>query len=689
MQVSIHEHPSLDTRSRSIMSDYEKLTVIKLREELVKRELPKTGLKAALVQRLVEADAKSAAIAVNPEPAVEQQTKEVPRNDPPVADPPAQVQAKDETKAVENALKGNDVQQHATIEAEVVEVVAQEGKDSDPDQVIEGAQPETIANVEAETPARPGTPDQPANVAASIAKAPDKENPQDELLPGNLTQAANSKDPSSEPQLLTPAQTQLEPNQVQDGLSRISTQTSLTGEEIIEDSRKRKRRSHSPPPSSIETQKRLKSGDAGPHVELPEDFEAQDATMDDAPPSGPSLDGPSSQAAETQINGHDKAAKLNKGMDTPPSTRPIIDEDVTPVQNGATKIEAIETWTETAEASKPDNPIESPAKTSPSDTRFKNLFPGPSKPDTSVQQPIYSDGEDRLVTPALHPATSALYIRELMRPLKPETVKDHLIALATPPDAATDSGIVTEFHLDSIRTHCLVTFANISAASRVRSSLHDRIWPNERDRRPLFVDFVPEEKLKKWIDVEHSTPSGRGQPTKKWEVVYEDDGGEMKAYLQETGSNQSGRERADAKLAPSATAGQGVQGAPSGPRVRESEPRASRLETETGKGFQALDDLFKSTVAKPKLYFQPVAKVEADRRLTLLKAARGGGRSDEMRRFTFEDDIIVDKSPEFGHRARGGYGGYGGRSGGFAGGNRGRGRGGGYRGDGYRGGERR
>ncbi|KAL9007760.1 MAG: hypothetical protein Q9173_007039 [Seirophora scorigena] len=41
------------------MTDYDKLTVVKLREELTKRDLPKTGLKAALIQRLVEADAQS------------------------------------------------------------------------------------------------------------------------------------------------------------------------------------------------------------------------------------------------------------------------------------------------------------------------------------------------------------------------------------------------------------------------------------------------------------------------------------------------------------------------------------------------------------------------------------------------------------------------------------------------------
>jgi hypothetical protein len=50
-------------------------------------------------------------------------------------------------------------------------------------------------------------------------------------------------------------------------------------------------------------------------------------------------------------------------------------------------------------------------------------------------------------------------------------------------------------------------------------------------------------------------------------------------------------------------------------------------------GFKALDDLFKSTVAKPKLYFLPVAKNIADKRSRRLGDLRGGPAKigDEMR----------------------------------------------------------
>ena len=394
-----------------------------------------------------------------------------------------------------------------------------------------------------------------------------------------------------------------------------------------------------------------------PYVRLPED-----STMDDSS-SERQIDGKASPAIEvvsgegTQLNGHGLTKEIS----------------VAPEQNG--KMEAGEPNDIKQEhvVSSQIKSTDSPIKSLPSDSRFKNLFSGQSKPENSSQELPYSDTEDRVISPALHPATSALYIRELMRPLKPESIRDHLIALATPPDTPVDKSIVTSFFLDSIRTHCLVGFANTSAASRVRSVLHDRIWPNERDRRPLYVDFVPEEKLKKWIDVEQNAPSGRGQAQKRWEVVYEEEDGAVKAYLQEVGTSSGGLQ---ATLPAKTDAGQGVRGAPSGPRIRESEPRAIQTRNDNGKGFQALDDLFKSTTAKPKLYYQPVPKATVNQRLDRLASGRGGGGSEEMRRYTFEDEVLVDKAPEFGNRGRGGYGGRGSFSY--------RGRGGGYRGDSYR-----
>ncbi len=657
------------------MTDYEKLTVVKLREELVNRGLPKTGLKAALIQRLVEADTQFGSGEVaHRKPAPEQPPQEVQEDEQEAAEVTVPPQTKVEAQEDKNAEKSEDALQHAQAEVAVYKDSNGNEEEITVPEIAKGAQQELSTEGQAENA---GLQEQKnldlGSEAAGAQATTDQQDTQSEVLPGNVTRCAGSIEPESGLQLRTTNLTQPEQSQVPDSLPTISTQASISGEEILEDSRKRKRRSQSPPPSSTDTQKRLKTKNARPHVELPEDQTMPDAEQEETPELG------SAQMTEDRANGHSGAEKESQLRET--GTSSTIDQanaGISTPLNGAMRFDEGPDSEKSGATPKPAKSAESPTKISPSDTRFKSLFNPPSRNDSSVLQPSYGEIEDRVASPALHPATPALYIRELMRPLKPETVKDYLTTLGTPPDSPVESSIITEFFLDSIRTHCLVGFTNIAAASRVRSGLHDRIWPNERDRRPLFVDFVPEEKLRKWIDVEQNAPSVRGQPSKRWEVVYEDEDGEIKAYLQEVGSGSGGlRVGKPAQV----EAGQGIQGAPSGPRVRESERAATQPRADNAKGFQALDDIFLSTTAKPKLYYQPVPKSIAERRLNKLAAGRGGGRNNEMRRFSFEDEIIVDKGPEFGNRGRGGYGGRGGFSGSY------RGRGGVYRGDGYRGGE--
>ena len=657
------------------MTDYEKLTVVKLREELVNRGLAKTGLKAALIQRLVEADTHvGGGEGADPKPAPEKPPQEVGKDEQEAKEVTAPSQTEVEAREDKNAERSEDALQHAQAEVAVYKDSGGNEGEITVAGLAKGAQQALSTEGQAEKAGLQEQKNLELGSEAAISQAiTDQQDTQGEVLPGNVTRSAGSIEPGPGLQLPTPNLTQPEQSQVPDSFPTISTQASISGEEIMEDSRKRKRRSQSPPPSSTDTQKRLKTKNARPHVALPEDEPMPDAEQEETP----ELD--SAQTREDRANGHSGAEKESQlGETGPSSTIDQANAGNTTSPNGATQSGEGPDSENFGATPRPAKSAESPTKLTPSDTRFKSLFNVPSKNDSSALQPSYGDIEDRVASPALHPATTALYIRELMRPLKPETVKDYLTTLATPPDAPVESSIITEFFLDSIRTHCLVGFTNIAAASRVRSGLHDRIWPNERDRRPLFVDFVPEEKLQKWIDVEQNATSGRGQPSKRWEVVYEDEDGEIKAYLQEVGSGSGGLRVAKPAHV---EAGQGMQGAPLGPRVRESERAGTQSRADNAKGFQALDDIFQSTTAKPKLYYQPVPNSVAEKRLNKLAAARGRGQSNEMRRFSFEDDIIVDKGPEFGNRGRGGYGSRGGFSGSY------RGRGGNYRGDGYRGGE--
>lgn len=315
----------------------------------------------------------------------------------------------------------------------------------------------------------------------------------------------------------------------------------------------------------------------------------------------------------------------------------------------------------------PDAQAEEPLATS-KDARFRGLFtPTESAPVSSQDVPM----DDADVEPAVHPATAALYIDGLMRPLQPVLLRNHLIGLASAPGASPNASIIDEFFLDSIKTHCFVRFSNVAAASRVRSALHGKVWPNESNRKSLWVDFIPEQQIPEWIRTEQDSRDRPGRPV-RWEVQYEDTDNGKIALLVEAGQNQrpapsNPRDSAFNRTPPLgprgslAQAGRRPSNVPAGPSSRP------------GQGFKPLDELFKSTTAKPKLYYLPVPRRVADKRLDqfdeLLRKGtfpRRGG--DEMRRITFEDeDYFVDGGPEYGARAlhrRQDRGGRGGRYGG-------------------------
>lgn len=326
------------------------------------------------------------------------------------------------------------------------------------------------------------------------------------------------------------------------------------------------------------------------------------------------------------------------------------------------------------------------AKQAPSvphkDARFRGLF-APTRPAADRISPPPPAGdvtmEDAEVEPALHPATAALYIDGLMRPMQPQALRNHLVSLATAPGSEPNPSVVQDFFLDSIKTHCFAGFTDLAAASRVRAALHNTIWPNERNRKILRADFIPEDQIKEWIQTEESSRNRSGPPV-RWEVRYESTEDGMRAILAES-------EGVNSRAAPPRTREAGFNRTPPlGPRGSATQAQADRRQSNAplappsrpGQGFKPLDEIFESTTTKPKLYYKRVARKVADKRLDqfdelLTKGSfpRRGG--DEMRRITFEDDdYFVDVGPEYGPRAMQRRQGRGGRPGGGGGGGGGR-----------------
>ena len=283
--------------------------------------------------------------------------------------------------------------------------------------------------------------------------------------------------------------------------------------------------------------------------------------------------------------------------------------------------------------------------------------------------PAYSQDMDyeRDVVPSVHPATSALYISNLMRPLRPADMRSHLVDLARPSRTAPpsdDDTCIAQFHLDQIRTHALVIFDATSAASRVRSALHDTVWPNESNRKALWVDFVPPEKVAGWIDLEESSGGG-GRSGSRWEVVYEDGpDGTVEARLQSTSLSASRSGPSVGSRPPPAPLGRdSINNIPIGPRgyrdvaaaaAPPTGPRSSR--PLAGPGPRPPADLSASsqrTRARPPVTYQLVSEELAARRIDNMRGFyakdAGGGRDlgRDINRYSFEHgDSFVDRGKE-------------------------------------------
>ncbi|KAI9854079.1 MAG: hypothetical protein M1824_000635 [Vezdaea acicularis] len=628
------------------MAEWAKLKVVELKAELKKRGLLQTGLKPALIERLQKADeadsdsqvpVDNAARSTHPDPSVQAapqpQDVEAPSPEdslPRTQDAPLETHKQIPGPEFEPQTSARPDDDHSLGRPKAAAQQAEIAREG----FLELQGPDAVPQILTSSYGNEGQPS-PGPVHDTMITT-DDEHPEDPYK--------QNQDFQTSPELRENEIATANSNMSDVAQTPINDLSEISNISPIDDSKKRKRRSQSPPPLAADiTVKRAKQ-DTGLGVALDADNDGH-------------IQQPSGLQTQTSL------------------------ED-----------EAITITTRTGGASTATTLL-TPVK----DTRFKDLFSETAQKPLSVRQGDSTEGnienveEDHEIEPALHPATSALYIRNFMRPLQPPVLKKHLTALAAPPSSSPDpETLIADFYIDPVRTHCLASFSSVSAAARVRSAIHNRVWPNERTRKPLWADFVPTEKVAEWIELEKAASDGGRMSTgKRWEVVYDESaspGGtssSVQAMLQEVGAGgRQGRgtgagSGAGTSMKEPFVSPRGVQtdtslkGADSvaGP----SGPHNKPAPTSRVAGFGALDSLFKSTSAKPKLYYQPVNRNLANRRLDSFRSGsrawRGRGNGNELRRYTFEDgDAIVDRGIELdrsqrGWRGRGGnqYGGWRGR----------------------------
>ncbi|KAL9091534.1 MAG: hypothetical protein Q9159_001394 [Coniocarpon cinnabarinum] len=528
--------------------EYEKLTVLKLREVFKERGIAATGLtkKQQLIDKLREVDAESA-------PAGEDAEDEPPQD-------------------------------------------SRTAEDDAP-----GEEPAAAESVQAVEPVEPLQPEEPEAPEASGAPEPSEE--------PELPQAPPVEEEQKQAQLTSekpdsaPAQPALQPSETRSPSPKAAE----------DDSRKRKRRSLTPPVDEDEVaQKRQKQEE--------ETTPTQEAAMAEVEPLA---DANAEEAAN-------KAAAVEAKKSLPEQ------------QEKAAEVELAAEESAEQALSNDSKPLTGDTS---QDARFRNLSTTLDRDASVPEGADQGDTGDRDVEPSRHVATAAIYIRNLKRPIREGQLRDHLKILAAPSSATAEDieDLGVQVYLDSLRTHAFALLPSISHATRIRLKLHDVVWPKERERDALFVDFIGEKQYDDFVREEEAAvnaPAGRGGSMKRFEVAYIPDAeGNKRAELRE----QSG-------------AGAGVPGAPTGPRqasTANNEPLAGRKPRPLAEAppdtpsFGALGKMFKSTEAKPKLYFQPVPQKLADDRLEELKSqtsARlmgdevgGGSGLPDSRRYTFEE----------------------------------------------------
>ncbi|KAK4174185.1 hypothetical protein QBC36DRAFT_292689 [Triangularia setosa] len=570
-------------------TDFEKLTVTQLRQELKRRKLATTGLKAALVARLVEDEAGQTA-----------EVDETAQDEAP-ADEPGPVN--DETPEAEIEKHHDVAMDDAPVEDAAADAPAEKATSPAPKAQSPAPEPVTSDTPKAEPEAEKEAANEEKHGDVSMddapAAAPEKATPS---APPSPPLAAKNEEAVSELNTITQLDSSTEPEvSIQQnsnpplGESVEAEPTTIT--EIVQDTVSRKRRSRSPPPSGDESSSKRARQDDWDKKSEPEESKNE--------PTSP--------------------ADKHLGEITPfevvpprsPETR--LREDSMPHKRHE------RAWGQRLEGNQP---------------RFQEQ-------NMDIDEPLDEFGR---VERSMHPATSALYVKNFMRPLREPQVREYFVHLAAFPGTPPNDSCILDFHVDPIRTHALVKFDSVSAASRVRTALHGKVWPNESNRKELWVDFIPSEKVAEWIRLERDNSRQT-----RWEVVFEDDPDtqEVVASLVQcdgAGTGNSGNRLARQPLSPpAAPTGPGrrfaeLQGLPAGPRVR-------------GRG-QAKHDLenfenMKVTATGPPLRYQPVSEELAQRRLDNMQSYytkdryRDMGREDEINRYTFENGSqFVDRGKE-------------------------------------------
>ncbi|KAK9240426.1 hypothetical protein V1525DRAFT_394939 [Lipomyces kononenkoae] len=311
----------------------------------------------------------------------------------------------------------------------------------------------------------------------------------------------------------------------------------------------------------------------------------------------------------------DKVAVAGEAPEQPAETDTNKDSIATAESNQTEVVEEPSTAAKrkvSPEAESEDTSMKRSKTESGYDQRMAEREPEATKATDDVTKEEIKD-EEKTVEVEQHPNvpsakyrhTNAVYMQNFSRPLNIPSLKAHLESLA--------GSRLSKFWIDSIRTHCYAVFESVDSATKAREDIYGQTFPlEEKGRKKLIAEYIPESKVDEWIAFEESD-QGR---LRKWEVAFGDGSSidvntdEIKLIEAGTKPQNNGpsfRDRLNPKHTPLADSTRGMKIADS------TTADLANVKVKT------LGELFKKTNAKPSLYYCEAPEEVVRERLRTLR----------------------------------------------------------------------
>ncbi|RUO96439.1 hypothetical protein BC936DRAFT_142037 [Jimgerdemannia flammicorona] len=290
-----------------------------------------------------------------------------------------------------------------------------------------------------------------------------------------------------------------------------------------------------------------------------------------------------------------------------------------------------EVMTISTESLKEIMPTETPATTTATSTSTPApiansgpVSPGDQKAEVKDESAVVDDqaklDDGDSVPTATHDPTNSIYIKNFVRPLTLGQVK-RLVEL---------HGEVERLWIDSIKTHCYVTYTTAAAAETARSAIHNIKFPPDTGRQ-LHVDFLSSELAGQMISEEERAQQERRKID--WEAMLAKGG---PSGIQNVGQKEEEIDFANVPTEPAAMRERGrVGGSPLGLVQKQLQKAAAAVpvpaalnaaSTSTAPPSNvkvlSLEELFSKTEARPVLYYLPVPEEVAKQRRERMRVDR-------------------------------------------------------------------